>query len=87
MVERTGRYPMEVSGAVPEVLGYCFTRLRRRAGVSRDSLAFAVGLTTGSIANYEQGRTSPSAEVVARIAAFLDCEIADLFERANDAVA
>ena len=57
--------------------------LRRSAGVSRDSLAFAVGLTTGSIANYEQGRTSPSAEIVARIAAFLDCEIADLFEESD----
>jgi transcriptional regulator with XRE-family HTH domain len=61
--------------------------LRRSAGVSRDSLAFAISRTTGSIANYEQGRTAPSAETVARIAEVLDCEIGDLFEEASDAVA
>jgi len=54
--------------------------LRKRTGVNRDVLAFAVGITTGSIANYEQGRTVPSAEVLARIADYLDCGVADLFE-------
>lgn len=54
--------------------------MRRRVGVSRDVLAFAVGRTTGSIANYEQGKTVPSAEIVAEIAAFLDCKVGDFFE-------
>jgi transcriptional regulator with XRE-family HTH domain len=54
--------------------------LRKAAGVNRDVLAFAVGITTGSIANYEQGRTVPSAEVLARLADYLDCGVADFFE-------
>jgi transcriptional regulator with XRE-family HTH domain len=54
--------------------------LRKQARVSRDVLAFAIGRTTGSIANYEQGKTAPSAEIVAEIADYLDCELSDLFE-------
>lgn len=59
--------------------------LRKAAGVNRDILAFAVGLTTGSIANYEQGRTVPSAEVLGQLADVLECAVSDFFEeRASD---
>lgn len=54
--------------------------LRKRADISRDVLAFAVGRTYGSIANYEQGKTVPSAEILAQLAEYLDCEIGDFFE-------
>lgn len=58
--------------------------LRKQAGLNRDVLAFAIGRTTGSLANYEQGRTVPDAEIVARIAAYLDCSVDDLFEDVRD---
>lgn len=54
--------------------------LRKRAGLSRDLLAHGVGRTTGSIANYEQGHTVPSAEILSRLAELLDCDVSDFFE-------
>jgi transcriptional regulator with XRE-family HTH domain len=60
--------------------------LRKRADVNRDVLAFAAGITTGSIANYEQGRTVPSAEVLARLADYLDCGVVDFFEEEPEGV-
>jgi transcriptional regulator with XRE-family HTH domain len=59
--------------------GIALRSLRRQAGLNRDVLAFAVGRTTGTIANYEQGRTVPSAEIVARLADYLGCHVEDFF--------
>jgi transcriptional regulator with XRE-family HTH domain len=54
--------------------------LRKGAKLNRDTLAFAVGRTVGSIGNYERGLTSPSAEVLAALAEHLDCAPEDFFE-------
>ena len=60
-------------------------RDRRKAqGVSRDTLAFCVGRTVGTIANYERGLTSPPADVLAELARFLECPVEELFEEASD---
>jgi len=55
-------------------------RLRREAKLTRTVLAFGVGRTVDSIANYERGLTTPSAEVLARLAEHLDCSPDDFFE-------
>jgi transcriptional regulator with XRE-family HTH domain len=54
---------------------------RKQLRLSRTVVAFAVGRTVDSIANYERGLTTPSAEVLARIAEYLDCSPNDLYER------
>lgn len=59
---------------------------RKQAGLSRDILAFGVGRTVGSIANYERGLTTPSAEIVARLAHIIRCEPGDLFVRETEYV-
>jgi transcriptional regulator with XRE-family HTH domain len=54
--------------------------LRRDAHTSRTVLAFAVGRTVDSISNYERGLTTPSADVLARLADFLGCSPDEFFE-------
>ena len=65
-------------------------RERRKAlGISREQLAVLVDRSHSSIKLYENGRTSPQAAVICRLADLLDCQIADLFEddpAARDAV-
>jgi transcriptional regulator with XRE-family HTH domain len=61
--------------------------LRKRAHLSRDVLAFVVGRTVGSIANYERGITTPSADVLAELAEYLDCAPDDFFESEDDGCA
>ena len=58
---------------------------RKVRRVSRDTLAFCVGRTVGTIANYERGFTFPPADVVAEMASYLECRVEDLFEDAPDA--
>ncbi len=53
---------------------------RKQLKLSRDVLAFAVGRTVDSIGNYERGFTTPSAEVLVRLAEHLECDLDDLFE-------
>ena len=53
--------------------GQALRARRKQQRLNRDILAFAVGRTVGSIGNYERGLTTPSAEVLARLAEHLDC--------------
>jgi transcriptional regulator with XRE-family HTH domain len=59
--------------------GHALRARRRHLGLSRDVLAFTVGRTVGSIANYERGLTTPSAETLAALADFLQCAVQDFF--------
>jgi transcriptional regulator with XRE-family HTH domain len=54
--------------------------LRREAGLSRRQLAEACTVARSTVAEYEQGRYSPSAAVLAAAAAALRCSVADFFE-------
>ena len=56
---------------------------RTELGLSRDFVAWAVGRTVGSIANYETGATTPSADIVAALADVLEITPADLFDQAS----
>jgi len=56
-------------------------RARRKAlNFSREATAFAIGRTVITIANWECGRTTPSADDLANLARFLCCELDDLYE-------
>jgi transcriptional regulator with XRE-family HTH domain len=54
---------------------------RKQLKLSRDALGWAVGRTYSSITNYERGVTTPSGEVIARLAETLECSPNDLFEK------
>lgn len=53
---------------------------RLAAGLSREQAAVGVGRSFQSIQSYEQGRVSPPLEVVGRLAALYEVEVADLFD-------
>lgn len=52
--------------------------LRRKAKLSQEELAAAVGVSRQAVISWEQG-VWPSAELVPRIAAALGCQVGDLF--------
>ena len=49
-------------------MGERITQLRRRQGLSQAKLACALGLSTSTIAMYEQGRREPSVSVLIALA-------------------
>ena len=49
--------------------------LRRRAGLTQDLLGRLVGLSPASISAYENGHTSPTLEMVERLAEAVDLEV------------
>ena len=57
------------------------TEARRAAGLSREQLAVAIDRGYSAIVNYEQGRTTPPAEYLERIADQLGVEVGELFTR------
>lgn len=54
---------------------------RHAAGLSQEQMAVAIGRCYASIRNYERGY-APPAEVLAKLAQHLGCEVADFFEQA-----
>jgi transcriptional regulator with XRE-family HTH domain len=56
-------------------------RARRKAlEFSREEVAFAIGRTVVTIANWECGRTTPSADDLANLARYLCCDLIELYE-------
>lgn len=56
-------------------------RVRRRrieAGLNLPALAAKAAMSKGHLSNIENGKVSPTAKTLGRLAAALDCEIADL---------
>jgi transcriptional regulator with XRE-family HTH domain len=53
-------------------------RLREERGMTREALAFSAGITTGSLARIELGRSSPGWDTVRSIARALDISLVDL---------
>jgi DNA-binding XRE family transcriptional regulator len=54
--------------------------IRREAGISRTALAWACGIAASTVAEYEQGRYTPSMAVVEAIARTIECDVSDFFE-------
>ena len=54
---------------------------RKRAGLSREHVAFAVRVSHVTVVNWETGRSTPRTTLsLAELASCLDCSIDDLFE-------
>ena len=62
-------------------------RIRRKRDITQAELGEALNVRQTTIANWEAGRSEPSAENIAVIAKVLDCSISELFgERAVETV-
>lgn len=59
-------------------LGLRLKRARKEAGKSRLDFATACGVTPGNIAHWENGRGSPSALQLAKIAELINCDLNNL---------
>lgn len=57
---------------------------RKRANVRRELLAFSLGVSVQSVANWEQGRVRPRQDRIEEIARTLGCAPDDLLEGADD---
>lgn len=58
---------------------------RKRAGYSREKLAFAVGCSSSSIFQYERGTIVPSVTMLAALDAALGVDPGDLFAADSEA--
>lgn len=59
--------------------GEALRRRRQSAQIRPERIAVEINRSVESIRSYESGRVDPPARVVARLAAALGCEPADLF--------
>ncbi len=62
-------------------LGTTVRQLREERGLSREVLAVAAGLTTGTLARLELGQSDPAWSTVQAVAAALDVSVAELAEK------
>lgn len=62
-----------------EKLGRKIQKLRKGIGVSQEQFAFKVGISRTHIGHIEQGRKSPSLELLEKIARALKVKTKDLF--------
>ena len=61
-------------------LGRKIQRLRKSAGYTQEEFAEMVGISRTHIGHIEQGRKSPSLEIIEKIARILKTKIANLFD-------
>lgn len=60
-------------------------QIRRAAGVSRTSLAWACGVSSSTVAEWEQGKYAPRVGTLEAVARTLNVSVAELFGEATDA--
>jgi transcriptional regulator with XRE-family HTH domain len=79
---------MPAGGVRPQSLGEALCLLRRRAGVTRNALAAAAGMSGAALSTYENDASAPSAPALRRLtralADCLDCDVAKLWEQLGD---
>ena len=51
---------------------------RKEKKLSRQVLAYKVGITSEAIRHYEQGRREPKASILKKLAIAIDCRMEDL---------
>ncbi len=69
---------MPRTGRPDPALAASIRRLREERGITREALAMRAGITNGTLARIELGRSSPSWDTVCHIAVALDLSIARL---------
>lgn len=63
-----------------------FEICRRRAGLTQAQAAIAIGVTQGTISQWENGNTYPVGERMLIVAEVYGCTIDELFQTENDPV-
>jgi DNA-binding XRE family transcriptional regulator len=59
---------------------------RKELRLSRDTLAFSLGVVTDTVGNWERGFCAPrKVEVISTLAEVLQCRVEDLFVELGDA--
>lgn len=59
-------------------------KYRRKNGLSQSDLANMLGVTQGTISQWEIGATFPTSSKLPEIAKVLNCEISDLFKHESE---
>jgi transcriptional regulator with XRE-family HTH domain len=70
---------MRKNAKLPKLLGKRIKRIRKQLNLTQEKVAEKVGVSTNYIGFIEQGRYSPSLEVVEKIAKVLKVKVSDLF--------
>ena len=70
------RPPIPLPGVVID--GDRLRQVRESAGLSREQVAVAVGLTAGAITHYELGNRGPAPDTLARLCGVLGIEVAEV---------
>jgi transcriptional regulator with XRE-family HTH domain len=64
-----------------EFSGRALRARRRELGLSRDFIAFSIGVVTDTVGNWERGFCTPrGTETLTKLADALECDVQDLFE-------
>lgn len=72
-------YSMRKNAKLPKVLGKKIQRKRKESGLTQEELADKVGVSRAYMGYIEQGRNTPSLEVVEKIARALRTSISSFF--------
>lgn len=70
---------------MPRFSGQRLREARKSAGLSRERVAAAAGVSVSSIERYEQGSGQPGVEAAARVAGVLGVTVDDLLDIAQPA--
>lgn len=70
---------MRSNAKLPKILGKRIQKLRKNAGLTQEELAEKVGVSRAYIGYIEQGRNTPSLEIVDKIAKVLKVSVSSLF--------
>jgi transcriptional regulator with XRE-family HTH domain len=72
----------------PEELRQAFAnnlrRLRHAKGISQENLAYEAGINRTYLSELEKGVSYPGLEIIAKLAAVLECEPAELLKLSKD---
>ncbi len=70
---------MRKNARLPKVLGKRIQKIRKKAKLTQEDLAYKVGVSRAYMGYIEQGRNTPSLEVVEKIARAIKVKVSDLF--------
>ena len=72
---------MRSNAKLPKLLGKKIQKRRKQIGLTQEKLAEKIGVSRAYMGYIEQGRNTPSLEVVEKIANQLKISLSDLFNR------
>lgn len=71
---------MRKNARLPKVLGKKVQRIRKKLGLTQEQLAEKVGISRAYAGYIEQGRNTPSLEVLNKIASVIKTSISELLK-------